>query len=208
MKTRSTAALAVAASSVLLLAACSTTSGAGGMSGMAHSGSGTTTSAPASSSPHNAQDVAFAQGMAMHHQQAIEMADMVLGKQGVNDTVRALALDIKNAQQPEIDEMNAWLTVWGQATMSGPTSSMGHGMGSASGDMMTEADMTALRNAGGAKASSLFLTQMIVHHQGALDMAQAQVAKGTNPAAIALAKKIISDQTAQIRQMQDLLKQV
>ena len=208
MKIRLTAALAVAGSSVLLLAGCSNSS-AGGMSGMDHSGAGTSSSAPAaSSSTHNAQDVSFAQGMAMHHQQAIEMADMVLDKKGVNSKVTALATDIKNAQQPEIEQMNGWLKSWGEKTMSGSMSGMDHDMGSMGGDMMSQADMDALKNASGAKASSLFLTQMTTHHKGAINMAQTEVAKGKDPDAVALAKKIISDQTTQITQMQDLLKQL
>lgn len=205
MKIRLTAALAVAGSSMLLLAACSNS--AGGMSGMDHSGSGMSSSAPAaSSSTHNAQDVSFAQGMAMHHQQAIEMADMVLGKQGVNSKVTALATDIKNAQQPEIEQMNGWLKSWGEKTVSSSMSGMD--MGSMGGDMMSEADMNALKKASGATASSLFLTQMTTHHKGAINMAQTEVAKGKDPDAVALAKKIISDQTTQITQMQDLLKQL
>jgi len=177
------------------------------MSGMDHSGSGMSSSTPAaSSSTHNAQDVSFAQGMAMHHQQAIEMADMVLGKQGVNSKVTTLATDIKNAQQPEIEQMNGWLKSWGEKTVSSSMSGMD--MGSMGGDMMSEADMNALKKASGAKASSLFLTQMTTHHKGAINMAQTEVAKGKDPDAVALAKKIISDQTTQITQMQDLLKQL
>lgn len=209
MKIQLTAALALAGSSALLLAGCSDAGSAGGMSGMDHSGSGMSSSASPStstSSSHSAQDISFAQGMAMHHLQAIEMADMVLDKQGVNAKVTTLATDIKNAQQPEIDEMNTWLKSWGEKTV---TSSMGGMSGMDMGDgMMSQSDMDALKNASGAKASSLFLTQMIVHHKSALVMAETEISEGKNPDAVALAKKIVSDQTAQITQMQDLLKQV
>lgn len=176
---------------------------------MDHSGSGTSSAAPAaSSSTHNAQDVSFAQGMAMHHQQAIEMADMVLAKQGVDTKVTTLATEIKNAQQPEIEQMNGWLKSWGEQTMSSSTSGMDHDMGAMGGGMMSQDDMDALKNASGATASSLFLTQMTTHHKGAIEMAQTEVAKGKDPDAVALAKKIIADQTTQITQMQDLLKQL
>lgn len=176
---------------------------------MDHSGSGMSSAAPAaSSSTHNAQDVSFAQGMAMHHQQAIEMSDILLDKQGVNAKVAALATDIKNAQQPEIHQMNGWLKSWGEETMSGSMSDMDHDMGSMGGGMMSEADMTALKDASGAKASSLFLTQMTEHHNGAVAMAKTEVSEGKDADAVALAKKIIDDQTAQIAEMQDLLKQI
>jgi uncharacterized protein (DUF305 family) len=204
VKIRPTAALALAVSSMLLLAACS--NGAGGMSGMDHSGPGMSSSSPAaSSSVHNAQDVLFAQGMAIHHQQAIEMAEIVLAKKGVNDKVTTLARQIKKAQQPEIEQMNDWLQSWGggEQTMSGSMP----GTGSSSG-MMTEDDMNALVKASGAKASSLFLTQMTKHHKGAIEMAQTEDSKGKNPDAVALADKIISDQTDQINQMLELSKQL
>lgn len=208
MKIRMTAALALGGSTVLLLAGCST-AGAGGMSGMDHSGSGTSSSPAATgSSTHNAQDVSFAQGMAMHHMQAIEMADMLLDKQGVNAQVTALATDIKSAQQPEIDQMNGWLTSWGETPMSSSSGGMTHDMGDMGGGMMSEDDMNALQDASGAEASSLFLTQMIEHHQGAVEMAKTEVSKGEDSAAVALAQKIAADQTAQITEMQDLLKQV
>lgn len=169
--------------------------------------SGMASSSPAAgASPHNAKDVSFAQGMVMHHRQAIEMVDLLLAKQGVNSQVATLAMDIKKAQQPEIDQMNGWLKSWGEKPMTGSMS--GQDMGSMSGGMMSKTDMKALEDASGATASSLFLKQMIVHHKGAVKMAQTEVSTGKNPEAVALAKKIVSDQTAQISQMEDLLTRI
>jgi len=107
-----------------------------------------------------------------------------------------LALAIKEAQGPEIDLMNGWLDAWGEGGMSG----MDHG-----GGMMSDEDMAALENAAGPEASSLFLTQMIEHHRGAITMAQDELAGGENDDATALAQKIIDAQTAEIAEMQDLL---
>ncbi len=58
-------------------------------------------------------DVMFAQMMIPHHQQAIEMADIALGKPSASATVRDLATQIKAAQDPEITVMSGWLTAWG-----------------------------------------------------------------------------------------------
>jgi len=175
------------------------------MGGMDHPGSGMSSTAPAgSSSSHNPQDVSFARGMAMHHQQAIEMAEIILGKQGVNTKVRTLATEIKGAQQPEIEQMTGWLKSWGEQTVTGSASDMG----SMGGGMMSQDDMDALDSASGTKASALFLTQMTAHHKGAIEMARTEVAKGKNVDAVALAKKIIADQTTQITQMQDLRTQL
>lgn len=185
----------VAAASVialsLTLAACTTpTTDAGG--------------GPPSSSPtvpiasFNNQDVTFAQAMVQHHTQAIEMSQVILDKNGIDPQVTDLATQIKSAQQPEIDEMNSWLRTWGE---SGKASTMDHDMNG----MMSEADMTALKEAAGADAGKLFLQQMIQHHQGAIDMAQTEVKDGKNPESVGLAQKIIQDQSDEIAIMQELL---
>jgi uncharacterized protein (DUF305 family) len=59
----------------------------------------------------------FAQQMIPHHQQAIQMSDIVLAKQGIDSRVVDLADQIKAAQGPEIQPMQGWLTQWGQPTM-------------------------------------------------------------------------------------------
>ena len=210
MNFRTPTAIAVAATTALLLAACSGTNSAGGSSS-AGGMSGMTMSASPSMSPSasaaavgsfNKQDVTFAQMMAAHHLQAIDMADVVLKKSGIDPRVTALATTIKQEQTPEIDRMNGWLSSWGSKPV---TSSMaGMSMGSGSG-MMSMDDMTALADASGARASKLFLTGMITHHTGAITMAKTEIADGKSADAITLANSITTSQTAQIAQMKNLL---
>ncbi len=190
MKLRIFALASSALAASLLLVGCSNS-----MNGM--SSSETSSPAESSTAPFNDADVAFATNMVVHHTQAIEMADLLLGKDGVNAQVVELAQNIKTAQGPEIDTMNNWLDAWGAGAMSG----MDHGMG----ETMSADDMAALEAASGADASRLFLEQMTVHHQGAIDMAQAEIEKGENTDATTLAKKIVSDQTAEISLMAALL---
>lgn len=202
MKIRTTAFHAGILATALVLAGCSGTGGSD-MEGMDH-GNGTSSSpsasAGASAAVFNDADVTFAMEMVMHHEQAIEMSDTLLAKDGVHPDVVALAERIKAAQGPEIETMNQWLEDWGQDTDMG---GMDHG-----GGMMSEEDMTALEEADGETASSLFLEQMIMHHQGAIDMAQTQIDNGQNPDAVSLAQKIVEDQTAEITEMQELLAQL
>ncbi len=80
---------------------------------------------------------------------------------------------------------------------------MGHGDG-----MMSDDDMRALEDADGTEASRLFLEQMIVHHEGAIEMAQAEVSAGSDPRAVELARAIIDSQTAEIQTMRDLAGQL
>lgn len=169
-------------------------SGMGDMAGMDHGSSSSETT----TSEHNQADVTFAMDMVAHHRQAIEMSDTLLTKQGVDERVTELAQNIKSAQQPEIDTMNGWLSTWGQGTGMG-------GMDMGGDGMMSQHDMDALENAPGAEASKLFLSQMIQHHQGAITMATTEIAKGRATDAVALAKKIVAAQTAEIETMKELL---
>ena len=144
-----------------------------------HTSSSSAAAAPTSAAAeaHNDADVMFAQHMIPHHHQAMEMSDMLLGKQGIDPRVVQLANQIKAAQGPEIQQMQGWLTEWGTPAMP-PTS--GHDMPSMQG-MMSDADMTALQNAQAVEASKLFLTQMIAHHEGAITMAQTEIKDGQYP---------------------------
>ena len=51
-----------------------------------------------------------------------------------------------------------------------------------------------------------FLKGMIPHHQGAIDMSEELIKKTKDPELKALAEKIIKDQKAEIKQMQEMLK--
>ena len=49
-----------------------------------------------------------------------------------------------------------------------------------------------------------FVNGMVPHHQGAIDMARAELDKGKDPKVKAMAQKIIDDQTREIQEMSDL----
>lgn len=157
------------------------------------------------SADYNDADIMFAQMMIPHHQQAVEMSEMLLAKEGIPAQVVEFAQGVIDAQGPEIDRMNAMLEAWGQqpVTDSGGMGTMDE-MGGMSG-MMSQEDMTALEEAQGTEAARLYLEQMTAHHEGAVDMARDEVADGQNPHAITLAEQIINDQEAEIAQMQQML---
>jgi len=180
----------------IALTACAPTTDHSGMPGMSHGASAPATGTSQGSA--NAADAMFATMMIDHHQQAIDMSDTLLAKTGVDARVVDLATRIKDAQTPEIAKMRGWLADWGVPSAS--AGSMDHG-----GGMMSEADMAALEAASGAEAGKLFLQQMIVHHEGAVDMARTEKADGADPLAPALASTIIDAQTAEIAEMKALL---
>lgn len=152
----------------------------------------------------NQDDVMFAMNMIAHHQQAIEMSDTLLAKSGVDDRVADLAERIRVAQQPEIEQMTDMLEGWG-VEMSDDASGTHHDMGGGDGGMMSESDMELLEEAPGSEASRLYVEQMIMHHDGAVEMAEAEVASGQNADAVELAERIINDQSSEIAEMEALL---
>lgn len=189
---------ATALAAVIALAGCSTGSGSGGssMPGMDHS-SGQAMPGAGAAADHNAPDTMFAQGMIPHHAQAVQMSEMMLKKPGIDAKVTALAGRIKAAQGPEIDRMTGWLRDWNESTqMPG-----GHAMSG----MLGDDELKKLDAATGTEAAKLFLTQMIAHHEGAVEMANAEVRGGKNPEAIKLAKDVAASQTDEIKEMKDLL---
>lgn len=160
--------------------------------------------AGASEAKHNAADVAFAQGMIPHHEQAVDMAEMALQRSSDSAMVD-LAERIKSAQAPEIQQLSSMLSRWdapASPTM-GDMPDMDHG--SMSG-MMTEGEMQKLEQAEGSEFDRLWLQLMTKHHRGAVQMAEKELAEGHNAEAKALARRIIDAQQAEIKEMQDLLK--
>ncbi|MFE0021148.1 DUF305 domain-containing protein [Amycolatopsis sp. NPDC059021] len=198
----------VAVASALVLAACG---GNDDMSGMRHSSSPAPSAASGPQAGHNADDVAFAQQMIPHHGQALDMAKMVPTR-STNPKVLDLASRIEKAQDPEITQMRSWLSSWGAAPGASSMPGMDHGsMPGMSGGpmpgMMSGDDMTKLGQAKGADFDTMWLRMMVQHHQGAIDMARTELAKGGSADAKALAQKIIDGQQAEITEMRGLLGQ-
>ncbi len=174
----------------------------------ATSGSSTTEQAE-ESAQHSEADVMFAQMMIPHHEQAIEMSDIILSKDDVPADVTSLAEEIKAAQGPEIAQLTDWLEQWGEPTQpEGMDMDMDmggdHDMSQMEG-MLSEEDLQLLSDAPGPEAAELFLNQMIAHHEGAVAMAEDQVENGTYPPAVDLAQTIIATQQQEIDTMRQLL---
>jgi uncharacterized protein (DUF305 family) len=189
----------IALTSAVLLGACSSNDS---MSGMDHSSSAPAPApSPQAAAGHNADDVTFAQQMVPHHSQALDMAKLVPSR-STDPKVLDLASRIEKAQDPEIQQMQTWLTTWG-AGMSGMPGMTHESMPG----MMSDADLTKLDAAKGTEFDKMWLDMMIKHHQGAVDMAKTELSKGSNADAKTLAQKIIDGQQAEITEMQGLLAQ-
>jgi uncharacterized protein (DUF305 family) len=166
-------------------------------------------------------DVGFMQHMIVHHAQAVEMVGL-LETHGANPTVKLLGRRIAMSQEAEMALMRDWLTERGQplemrdmhAGHGGMDHSehMGHAMPASETPLMpgmlSPAQMERLAAARGPDFDRLFLTGMIQHHQGALDMVS-DLLEHPDAAQDTLLSdfttSVIADQSTEILRMQLLL---
>lgn len=141
-------------------------------------------------------DIMFAQMMIPHHEQAVELA--TLAETNTSDAmILDLAARIKNAQQPEIELMQAWLDDAGSGM------DMSHDMNMPG--IVSDANMATIRSAKEGDFDTLFLTYMIEHHKGAVEMVNDLIADSTNPDVKALGEAIVKAQTEEIAEMEAML---
>ena len=174
-----------------------------------------------------ADDVRFMQHMIVHHAQAVEMVEL-LETHGTDPTVGLMGRRIALSQEAEIALMRGWLAERGQAEAMTDMAGMhaGHGgmdhsahmnPAAAAPDpddvapmagMLTPRQMRTLADARGTAFDRLFLTGMIQHHQGALDMVDDLMTRpdAANDTMLSdFAAAVVADQQAEILRMQSLL---
>jgi uncharacterized protein (DUF305 family) len=191
-------AMMVALAAALLLSSCTDNAASDGHTDHEHSDQPVITGQPAG---YNADDVAFANNMIPHHQQAVELSAMVPDR-STNADLIALAKQISAAQQPEIEIMKVFLVQWNE----NPGTNSGHaGHAGTMQGMVDAPTMTKLGSLNGAEFDKLWLESMISHHEGAIEMAKAEIANGDNVDAKTLAEKIVATQGAEIGQIKQML---
>ena len=150
----------------------------------------------------NDSDLNFTQMMIPHHEQAIEMADIALDPLvGASDSVKAIATRIKNAQDSEVTKMKAFLTSW-KERLTGDSSD--HHSDQMSG-MLSAEDLKKLSSLRGAEFDRAWMTDMIEHHEGAIEMAKDVLKDGKDSAVKALANLVATVQDSEILEMKKLL---
>ncbi len=167
-----------------------------------------------------AADAAFMQHMIVHHAQAVEMVEL-LKTRSRNPTVQLVGRRIALSQEAEMALMRDWLTTRDQPLEMPGRAGMDHaGMADMPGMSMTPSDMPVmpgmlsparmqlLAAADGPAFDRLFLTGMIQHHQGALGMIDALLARpgaAEDPLLSDFTTSVVADQSAEILRMQSIL---
>jgi uncharacterized protein (DUF305 family) len=141
----------------------------------------------------------FAMMMIMHHEGAINMANVVL-KEGTDAIIRKMATRIIQKQPTEINEFKAFLS--------------GHLTGAVNLEFNMKMEMimesmdknTGLQVVNG-NIDHDFATLMISHHQGAMEMADLIIQYGHDPYMMNLAREIRDEQEIEMAQFQVWLAQ-
>jgi uncharacterized protein (DUF305 family) len=187
-----------------------------------------TASQSSAAAPHDyvQADVDFVQGMIVHHAQAVVMSDWAT-THGARPNLQILCKRIALSQRDEITMMQSWLEQRHLATpdplhmlhpgdgpihdrsgMNMPGMDMGDHMMMMTG-MLTPAEMRQLDSARGPTFDHLYLTGMIKHHQGALDMVAklfATPGAGQQPELFSFATDVDAGQRAEMARMEAMLK--
>ena len=141
---------------------------------------------------------------------------LLVAERTEDPTIRTFANDIATSQQQQAGQMFAWLQLWGLSPTGSqaPMAWMGsehHDATSSSGEkvpmpgMASESDLARLSAARGVEADRIFLTLMIAHHRGGVEMADAVLARSDRKEVVILAKAMKSAQTSEITAMQEML---
>lgn len=182
-------------------------------------------SAPVTTAPStDSSEAGFARDMQVHHDQAVTMSLIVRDETDDAD-VRLLAYDIARTQSQQEGQLYGWLAAWhlpqagdepSMTWMSRPalTGTTGHqhaadSTGTPAPATMpgyaTDAQLAHLQTLTGEAAAVYYLTLMIAHHQGGIQMAQAILARTTDPVVSDFARGLVASQSSDITAMKQLL---
>lgn len=163
-------------------------------------------------------EAGFARDMQVHHDQGVQLGVLIRDR-SIDEDVRLLAYDIVTTQGQQSGQMFGWLSVWGLSQAS-PEPSMtwmtrpgrtaephseGHEPGQRMPGLATDAEVASLTAASGEEADRIFLTLMIAHHQGAIDMADSVLDRTNNSTVRTFATAVVASQQSEIDLMTDML---
>jgi uncharacterized protein (DUF305 family) len=158
-------------------------------------------------STYSVADLDFLTHMIVHHQQALALCALV-NERSQREELHRFARYLNDAQQAEIDQMNALLEQAAARGAAIPETDF-HADPPMAG-MLSRAQMVAITQARGAAFERLWLEGMILHHRGAVDMAlaqqEAQFRNRNQPFGLdTLVDEMLAVQRAEIGRMKDWL---
>jgi uncharacterized protein (DUF305 family) len=148
-------------------------------------------------------DISFLQGMLPHHADGVGMAELV-DERTEREELVAFAEQVRTRQQAEVAEMRELLERSGAGE--------GDGGGEVDDDAedalgdddaeRTPAQRSELEALDGTPFDLTFLDRMIAHHESAIRDAQRYIDRGDHPDVLALAERIVAEQSDELEQME------
>lgn len=158
-----------------------------------------------SSSPGtDSAEAGFARDMKTHHAQAVEMASIVRDRLSGSETpLHFFLTDMIQTQTNQIGQMEAWLNIWDvpQGSSDSPMAWMGHEVTGRMPGMASDEQIAELKTLPENEMVVRFMELMKVHHQSAVDMANAIIERSDNEVVVRLAEAIVRTQQAEIDRM-------
>ncbi|TFC51879.1 MULTISPECIES: DUF305 domain-containing protein [unclassified Cryobacterium] len=166
-------------------------------------------------------EAGFARDMQVHHLQGVELAMIIRDRTEAAD-VRLLGYDIATTQAQQAGQLYGWLTEW-DLSQAGPEPSMTwmtrpgrsdtshahpegtHTPGAPMPGLATDEQIAGLTASTGVDAERRFLTLMIAHHLGAVEMAESVQDRANNTSVLGFANSVIISQEAEITLMESML---
>ena len=137
--------------------------------------------------------------MVEHHEQAVELAELAPGR--VADPELAdLAGLIAVTQAAEAESMRGWL----ERRSSRDDAAAGHDHAEAMAGEISRSTIDRAAGLDGAAFDRLFVSAMIPHHRGALEMAEERLAESGDPAVARWARAIATSQALEIDRMLEI----
>jgi len=143
------------------------------------------------SSEFNRNDVMFMNMMVVHHEQAIEMAELSQNRTN-NRNILELSENISEAQSRENRQMRKWMNSLGYET----------GNHHRMAGMATQSEMQRLEGSNGSDFDRLFAELMIEHHRGGIEMARNFRRNGQHTELRQMQTQMIETQQREIQKMQ------
>ncbi|WP_235970065.1 DUF305 domain-containing protein [Corynebacterium wankanglinii] len=148
---------------------------------------------------YNDTDVHFLGMMVPHHEQAIEMSDMLLASDVDDAQVRDLAQRIKDGQERENTQMRTWADEWGiQEDMEHHSKHIANGM-------FHPEQLNEFASLSGDELRTAFLEMMHFHHAHVINMTQDEIDRGAYAPLREMAQEMVDVQTAEMGEMEELL---
>lgn len=145
-------------------------------------------------------DLEFVGAMIMHHEQAVELAELAGGR-AVDPEIVALAERMSLTQAAEANAMRSWLE---RRETTGRILGNGHEHEAAMQGEISPSTLDHAAQVDGAAFDRLFVAVMVPHHLGAVRMAEERLAEPGDPAVSRWARAIADSQSLEVDRLREI----